>query len=402
MATKTISTVTTSGFSFGTTYTGLTVTSSGYIDTSPSVVAVDGRGYTQADTSVVNDGRILGDVYLGSGGIVTNGSVSDTTALMTSGNFPLFIRNAIGTAINFGTIVSLNGGTATGVYLGKGGQITNGSDADTVATIEGSYGAHINNAVGTVSNFGSIIATGPSRAPGVYLSGGLVTNGSSVDTRALILGGSGVFATSTTAIVNNFGTIESINTYGVNLSFGGALTNGSATDRTALIEGATLGLDVERSAATVVNFGTIEGRGAQSGDDAFYADAASLTNGSGSDHGALIQGYAGVFIGGGAKPLSNFATIQALGGVDQYGLEATGGGALTNGGVNDRDALIEGYGGVDLAGTIAAVNFGTIAATGVSSGSGAFLGSSGASLTNAATARLSRATSARRCTAPAP
>jgi len=204
---------------------------------------------------------------LGDGGTVTNGSISDTSAVIqgyvgievkanqlyltnfgtieSTGTFESAGVNLIdgGTVINYGSIVGADTGIAAqsgystvinqgmiaetagyGVYLGGGGTITN----DSGGTITGDYaGVDITGAVGAVTNLGVIEGTDT----GVYLAqGGIVTNGSSGDTSASIGGyigvlfgsvvGSGTFA------LYNYGTIaDNRGGFGAYFSDGGSVTN---------------------------------------------------------------------------------------------------------------------------------------------------------------------------------
>ena len=384
MTTYTITGLRTSSFGFHSPYTTLSITTTGYIDT-PTGIAIDAGSGTKA-YAVINDGKVAGNVYLGDGGVFTNGGDNDPSAQVVGYNTGVSIRNAVGTVVNYGAIDVATLGNTEGVYLSNGGVLTNGSGVDTTALIRGAYGAFIRNAVGTVANFGTIegTGTGGGNTSGLYVSdGGKITNGSNIDTMALIEGAGGIEVRTGAATVVNFGSIESVaavNPFGVDLQDGGILTNGSSTDQTALVEGYGSGASIRGATSTVVNFGTIEGKGA--GQVAVYLGGGGLTNGASGDHGALIDGNQGVEIGSSAT-VANFGTILGTGD-SGYGLELRGGGALTNGAVNDGSALIAGYNGVDLDGATTAVNFGTISGTGASAGWGAVLEETGADLVNGA------------------
>jgi len=93
------------------------------------------------------------------------------------------------TVANLGT---LNGpGYAAGLHLTAGGVLTNGQSGSSAALIEGNYGVLIGGGVGTVSNFGKIFGgEGYFFGAGVELAaGGSVTNGQSGSPAGLIAGG---------------------------------------------------------------------------------------------------------------------------------------------------------------------------------------------------------------------
>src|SRR5665213_1307803 len=118
----------------GLIYTGLVI--------EPSAT-VGGPGVEASfSASIANYGSVNATsgygVDLGSGGTVTNGSASDTTALI-SGPTGVLTQNASATVTNFGTIqTTFRGfGGPDGVHLGTGGTVTNGSASDTTALISG-------------------------------------------------------------------------------------------------------------------------------------------------------------------------------------------------------------------------------------------------------------------------
>ena len=102
--------------------------------------------------------------------------------------------------------------TGDGVVLSKGGTITNGSEADTTASIEGfTTGVHISGAKGTVNNFGIIGGTYyPNNSFGIELdAGGTVINGSATDNKADIYGqNGGIYMSGVGEYITNFGTID--------------------------------------------------------------------------------------------------------------------------------------------------------------------------------------------------
>ena len=208
--------------------------------------------------------------------------------------------------------------SASGVFLRDGGKITNGGSSDVVAQILGATGVLAEGGAATVSNFGKI-SSFRDTSPGVDLrDGGVVTNGSLLDTHALIIGGRGIDISGATGTVNNFGTISgssragyygSPQYAGVNLLSGGTLTNGATGDTTALIEGYDGVLLANASVGT--NLGSIQATG---GYGARLYGAARLTNGANGAAGGFIGGWIGVELYDTAT-LTNFGVVVGQGGV---------------------------------------------------------------------------------------
>ncbi|HEY2177063.1 MAG TPA: hypothetical protein VGH15_00650 [Caulobacteraceae bacterium] len=150
---------------------------------------------------------------------------------------------------NYGTYYyrGANGGNGgVGCWLGDGGTVIN----------TGSIAGGMGGAGGAGSNAGYDGNVG-GYGDGVYLAnGGVVTNGSTAATTAVITGQFGVAGgTKGKVTVTNFGTIGGY--YGgVKLSGGGVITNGSRTSTIAFIYGVTLA-----GAGTITNFGSIGGFG---------------------------------------------------------------------------------------------------------------------------------------------
>ena len=354
------------GYPIAAGVTVVSVTATGYVEGTGLSSTAAGR------ISVVNHGRInaaTNGVYLKSGGSVTNGSNADTTASI-QGYAEGVDMLATGTVVNFGAITNTinDSSAAAAVYL-EGGRVTNGSSADTGALIEGQFGVTVGKAAGTLANFGSIIATGYIGSPAVALyDGGSLTNGTGVDTAALIEGWTAIRIGAPGTVVN-FGTVaaaalQNSGGAGMQLESGGDVTNGSAADRGALIDGYFVGVWLQ-GAGTVTNFGVIRAQDSHGGDDGVIIPAgSSLTNGAVNDRTALIQGYTGVLIGAGST-VSNFGAIQGTGGFNNDGAYVeVSGTSIVNGGAHDASAVIEGYTGVKLGGADTLTNFGTIAGEG--------------------------------------
>jgi hypothetical protein len=339
------------GFGVALGYGG-SLTNGSALDTTALIVGYEGVVFDRAG-EVANFGTIetfearFAAVYMGDGGTVTNGSIADTTALIDAGTGIQF--QALGTAVNFATIVG-------GIELTKGGTVINGSASDNAAMIEGFYGVLGGYGGTTVVNFGTIHdPIGGSRTLGVLVEGaGMVTNGSEVDTAALMDGidiwGAGVVA--------NFGTIRGP-AYGVVVA-NGTVTNGSAADTSALIDG-NWGVTVKDATGTISNFGTIRG-----GSAAIILPFSEplVTNGSTTDTTAtIVSPYWAVktYRGTGAATIMNYGTIASMSSSRYYlGVTLGSGGTVTNGSAGDSTALIAG-GVADYGGPATTVtNFGTI------------------------------------------
>ncbi len=340
---------------------------------------------------VTNFGTIAGTynsgVFLNDGGLVTNGSLTDSQATIRGAAGGVLSNNGV-TVINFGTIAetaasAFFGVPSSGVSALVGGTVTNGAPTDPAALVEGYGGVMLQGAAGTVTNFGTILGQSVNYAAVALETGGAVTNGAVTDTAASIQGARGVDIQSAAATVTNFGAIVGVGTgaadFGVRLGAGGSLTSGAATHTGALIEGYS-GVLILGGAGTVVNFGTIEGDGVAAGEAGlFLAAGGSVTNGGGGDRAALIEGAGGVGLGA-AGTVMNFGTVV---GANRYGVQLFAGGQLVNGSLNNAAALIEGHTGLILAGPATAVNFGAVTGTGDFGGAGASL-AGGVSLTNGA------------------
>ena len=299
-------------------------------------------------------------VYLENGGTITNGASKDTSARIT-GVVATAIGTVTGTIINFGTLGGL--GTEVGAALLGGGVIVNGSAVDTKALIQAYIGA-AGGGPTTIENFGTIIGslsggTLASLVGAIYLSGGgSVINGSSVDTKATLLGGEvGIHTETIVATVTNFGRIDG-DFVGLLMDEGGRVTNGSTADTGATIAGTAAGVGIGGANGTVTNFGVILG-GALSRYGVQIESGGAVTNGSSTDHGALIKGFIGVDAQG-ATSVTNNATISGDRAEDSYGVLLGGTSKLTN----NAGALISGYTGVSIGAECTATNFGTIQALG--------------------------------------
>jgi hypothetical protein len=329
----------------------------------------------------------IGVLALGSASVV-NGSTADTSALI-SGYFDGVQINGSGAAVsNFGTILATGtstvvGSSSFGVYLTKGGTITNGSSTDTKASIVGSlFSVEIAHGPGKVINFGVIKSTGPLGRGVLLEDGGAVINNigayiGASNRNGVYIGGPGA------GTVTNLGTIHGART-GVVIATGGTVTNGSNTDKTAQIYGARSGVYVAGLLpSSVNNFGTIANVQAHPAVNLYLGG--HVTNGSASDFSALISGGGTGIYAGGLSTITNFGTI--FGATNGIGLR--GGGTIVNGSVADKTAKIASTGTVgahsaiyDNGGLTTITNFGTITSA---TASGVHL-NNGGRVTNGSTA----------------
>lgn len=368
---------------------GGTVKNTGFIGYG---IGVDISGKTGL---VENYGAIHSTVDLKSGGTVKNDNEIDTN----NGPAALYVAGAAGTVSNLGTITD-TGGPANagqsgpaGVALGDGGAVTNGTLINRFALIQGYSGVVVRSKAGTISNFGIILGDGlpPGTAPttGTYVTaagvvlydGGGVTNGALTDHAAQILGGyEGVYS-QTAATVTNFGTIEGVEAIandgsnGVSIK-GGLITNGALTDHAAEILGYTaVNLN---GAGTVVNFGTIQGEGAaRAAGIVFGKTSGAIVNGALTDTHALIAGAYGAYLADGGS-VTNLGTISGWSeATGSAGLVMAAGGYVANGSSTDADARIDGYNGLLAKGSTTIANYGSIVGAGGAGTYGISLGAGG-------------------------
>ncbi len=267
-----------------------------------------------------------------------------------------------GTVENFGVIgfIDQNETSGGGVSLYRGGVVINGSLSDTSALLEGGAGVYATVGRATVKNFATIIGGMDLRG------GGDIVNGALADTIASVTGA--ISAETTVSTVSNFGSIEAgFNNLGaITLQAGGFVFNGTAADTSSTIQSYGTRVLVEGGAGTVVNFGAIYATTRQKGGAGVeLKNGGRVVNGSGHDEGAVISGKNGVIIYGAAGTVRNYGTILGGGGFQTSALDVLAGGSVINGSVNDTAATIQEYGfgegsyAADLKG-VACLNFGTI------------------------------------------
>jgi len=267
--------------------------------------------YLAAGGKVVNFGSIGAQgvgILIHGAGYVSNVSSGDGSATITGGyGEAVFIVGGAGTVINLGALTSRGG---FGVYLASGGVVTNGRGNDRGALISGYTGVNVTGGTGSIANGGTIEGTGARGQYGVVAGAGvMLTNGSKANTGATIEGYDGVKLSGASTAVN-FGAIlgqGDENSVGVYINGTGAasLTNGGRGQPGALIEGYS-GVIVAAANATVTNYGAIEGLGGLAielnSSDTLAVEAGSTFIGVALGLGATIDLASGV------------GTLSALGG----------------------------------------------------------------------------------------
>jgi hypothetical protein len=318
MTTRIISGYYAAGYALGPAYSTLTITAAGGV---AGTGVVSGHVAGVANYGTVSANSASYGVTLDDGGWVTNGSAANHVALINGAIGVVAYKSA--RVINFATIGGAAATTAAGVYLKGGGTITNGTALDKGALIEGGWGILAYNAATTVTNFGSIVGSGHTAI--IMRANGVVVNGSAADTGAEIYGGYNGIRVNAVCTVTNYGTIKGKDRgtitqpdSGIGAQGAGAqlhLVNGSASDVTALVEG-YFGLTMS-GGATAANFGTILAEGTAAGYGyGVIARGSQLTNGSATDATALIEGLVGLYCNG--VTATNFGAIDGTGGVGVY------------------------------------------------------------------------------------
>jgi len=299
-------------------------------------------------------------------------------------------RGVAATIVNMGQVGSA---TQSGTELNAGGSVTNGSAADTIASVSGyAYGVRFSRfAPGNVVNFGTIASHGKGfQTLGVALGdGGTVINGSPADTAALIAGyRSGLLSLGAPATVINYATVSGLGQgagdYGVYFRSGGTVINGSASDTVASITGYYRGIVSTVGAATVVNYGTVTADAVMpgGGKTVALAQGGKVVNGGTASQRALLWGVGAntVMIKGiSAATLSNYGTIINTAATGRA-VSLRPGGVFVNGAGSDAAALVTSNGdAVGLTGWLRSnvSNFGTLHSTG---GFGLDLGTGGSIL----------------------
>ncbi len=388
---------------------------------------------TNGAGSVTNLGTIAAQlylaVYLTSGNLTNGASGSDAGLLQAYFEAVRIGGTTSGTIDNFGTIIATGTTSTLGVVL-FAGALTN------AGLIHGSLDGVSVITNGTIDNLGTIAGTAPSQSGsyGVSVQGsGAVTNGASGSDAGLIAGDGGVNIEDAGGTVVNFGLIEGAGSiaaywgagvrlqdtgavanygtiagagadlhglkFGIECDGGGSVTNGGGNTPGALIVGGD-GVHIGGAEATVRNFGTIIGFGTLNG--ALYLDGrgvylkaggaivnsgtiettatgvsaqgiyllagGSILNQGGAAAGRIIGYEQGVFIAGAGGRVTNYGTVAITGtGMQSFGIYLHEGGHVRNGATGAAAASVSGYnaGIYNTNAPATIVNFGTIAATGV-------------------------------------
>src|SRR5690242_3258919 len=159
MTSKTISANITHGVTLNAAYNynPLYVTATINTATGDGVYGDNTQTWTVGNTGTIEAAAGNG-VKLLDGGTVTNGASGAASGLISGYNDGIYIHGTLGTVTNFGTVIA--GANFIGVFLDSGGIVTNGTPGATTARIASAYIAvDIANVPGTVNNFGTIVGT---------------------------------------------------------------------------------------------------------------------------------------------------------------------------------------------------------------------------------------------------
>ena len=365
-----------------------------------TAVVINGGAGTVANFGTITSTSSGFGVGLHDGGSISNGSNTSTAALISSaaGHTGVYVNGGAGTVTNFG---SVKAGTV-GVFLGDGGRVANGQSGATAGLIVGTTSSSVSIAgtTGTVINFGTLQSLG-TLANVALNGGGSVTNGAAGAMSALITGsGTGIYINNAAGTVTNFGKIASTSATsgnGIVLEDGGSVTNsgtvqnadiadagvyfhngGSLTNnKGGLISGANNGVSVRGGAGTVTNAGSIQ---SITNNGVYLPDSGSVNNQAG---GVIAGKTNGVYNRNFAITVTNSGLIETTGTLN--GIYLRGGGSVTNnagatiagsaagvalgaqGGVVTNHGVIKGTigfdGGIFHSQGNTLVNFGTVAST---------------------------------------
>jgi hypothetical protein len=217
-----------------------TVAGYGVLTNAKAVYTVDNGGLIDAT------GASSG-VDLAAGGLVTNRqghTISGYQGINAGSAYygPSLTSSAI--VNNLGVVLGGTGARSFGVYLGynltPGATVTNGSASDTNALIRGTVGLYdqvgvFQSVASTITNFATIQGTGAGTSGGIEIVKGTqatIVNGSTLDTSALITGAVGVNLTGDAqTTIKNFGIIRGTG--------GTAVILGSASDMLVVEAGAS-------------------------------------------------------------------------------------------------------------------------------------------------------------------
>ena len=275
---------------------GVTLANAGTLSNAGTLTLL---GAVQDSATLINDGSINAANYGGlqlAAGYLRN----DSTGLITRGTIGATSFNAaiIGlasgasTIVNDGTIRNANGDAV--IYLRGGGVVTNGATNATAALISGTVALYAHGSA-TVSNFGSM-----SGATGIELyNGGTFTNGATNSTAALVSASQYGVVLDHTGTFSNFGTIIGATEEGLRTRYGGTATNAGT------ISGAN-GIVAEIGTLAITNSGTIIGT---SGDGISLVAGGTIT-----DSGAITGSATAIAFGGSGNNLLILEHGYTLGG----------------------------------------------------------------------------------------
>jgi hypothetical protein len=255
---------------------------------------------------ISNSGTVAGNNHFGVL-ISATGSIDNAASGLISGYAAgVFTNLGVGTVTNRGSI-NATGTNGAGVYVENGGMVTNSVSGH-------KFGVFLEGAAGTLTNAGRISAA---TYDGVVLGlGGTVTN----QVGASIIGDSiGVYAKyRALADVTNSGSISATaaNGAGVDLADGGNVSNAAA----GLISGTLFGVFVAQAKGAVTNTGHISGG---KYDRIVLEAGGTVTNAAGA---SVTGGSNGVYVGAGGA-VTNSGSITAQG----AGADLQGGGSFVNG-----------------------------------------------------------------------
>ncbi len=173
----------------------------------------------------VIDGETANGVYLLNGGSITNGGGTNQVALI-EGETGVRAIGASASVKNFGTVLAGGNTGDYGVYIAAGGSLTNGSVSNSVALIEGYGGVDLQGAAHAV-NFGAIRGQGDVGGAGAVMGlNSSLTNGSMAHPGAVIEGYVGAYVASGATLIN----------FGAIVGQGGEAVELTAKDATLVVE----------------------------------------------------------------------------------------------------------------------------------------------------------------------
>jgi len=314
------------------------VTNLGQIGAPSRGGGADGTYRYRYDSVILNQGR------------VTNGSATDTTATIGNGLTGVSIESGAGRVLNFGTISGSDNDAAVdedrfspGIALLGGGVVTNGSNGDHSALISDSdCGVYVTGGTGRVTNFGAIDQLEPLEPDddghwGVLLAaGGTVVNGSRTDHSARIAGVVGVD-------LNGAGTLTNYGMIIGNSAGGGLADSAKPIDGAAITSSYVYAVQLHSASEKLIEEGSGVLIGAVAGDGGTLVLDSKGGSGELYGLGSTITGFASVIVSAGAywelEGSNSFAATTAL--TNNGTLHVDQGDTLTIGGAIKGSGVIE-------------------------------------------------------------